>query len=84
MGDDEIYRGWGEGEGGWGSGRERQRQTGQRQRETERVTELRRETDRDPPAPSAGGLGGDDLVVTILMNVVGLCTVTESVARLKR
>jgi hypothetical protein len=31
------------------------------------VTELQRETDRDPPAPSAGGLGGDGLVV---MNVV--------------
>ncbi len=45
------------------------------------VTLASRERTLAPPAPSAGGFGGDGLVV---MNVVGGCMVTESMTRLKR
>ncbi len=62
-------------------GREPETDRTETETETEIVTKIQRETDRDPPAPSAGGLGGDGLVV---MNVVGRCTVTESMTRLKR
>ncbi len=59
MGDDEIYGGWGEGKGRWEREWERETETDRTETETETeiVTELQRETNRDPPAPSAGSLG---------------------------